>query len=149
MNLEHRCFLIAAYTILLFTLIPQSTDARVWTSTEGEKLEAIFEKLDGDKIQLRLKNGRSVIFPLSRLVKEDHEAAERFKLVGDDAMTVYSAKKIDYLLARNLGKAGIRSYNDRLPDDLFVRRVYLDIIGRIPTRAEFMKFAESARKDKR
>jgi len=149
MNLEHRCFLIAASTILLFTLIPQSTDARVWTSTEGEKLEAIFEKLDGDKIQLRLKNGRSVIFPLSRLVKEDHEAAERFKLVGDDAMTVYSAKKIDYLLARNLGKAGIRSYNDRLPDDLFVRRVYLDIIGRIPTRAEFMKFAESARKDKR
>lgn len=104
MNLEHRCFLIAASTILLFTLIPQSTDARVWTSTEGEKLEAIFEKLDGDKIQLRLKNGRSVIFPLSRLVKEDHEAAERFKLVGDDAMTVYSAKKIDYLLARNLGR---------------------------------------------
>lgn len=140
---------LPALLVLVFVSHPVSSSARTWTSTDGKKLEAIFEKLDGEMIQLRLKNGQSVKFPISRLVREDHEAAERFSLVGDDAMTVYSAKKIDYLLATNLGRNGIRKFNDRLPDDLFVRRVYLDIIGRIPTREEFMKFAESARKDKR
>ncbi|MEM1443243.1 MAG: DUF1549 domain-containing protein, partial [Verrucomicrobiota bacterium] len=130
-------------------LLPLSSDARVWTSTEGQKLEAIFESLDGDTITLKLRNGKSVQFPLSRLIEADHEAAKRFALVGDDAMTMASAKKIDYLLARNLGANGIKSFNERLPDDLFVRRVYLDIIGRIPTREEFQEFADSAQEDKR
>ena len=59
-------------------------------------------------------------------------------------MTMASAKKIDYLLARNLGAAGITSFNERLPDDLFARRVYLDSIGRMPTREEFQEFADIA-----
>lgn len=148
MNSTHR-FVAFVLPVAAFLLFSSHLDARTWTSTDGKKLDAIFESFDGETIQMKLKNGRSVKFPVSRLVKEDKEAAERFSLVGDDAMTVYSAKKIDYLLATNLAKNGIRSFNERLPEDLFVRRVYLDIIGRIPTREEFLKFAESARKDKR
>ena len=49
--------------VLLLTmglLLPALSDARVWTSTEGDKLEAIFESLDGDMITLKLRNGKSV-----------------------------------------------------------------------------------------
>ncbi len=143
------CFPVAALLLAAF-LIPTLSEARVWTSTDGKKLEAVFESLEGETIQLKLRNGQSVKFPLSRLVADDHEAAERFALVGDDAMTMVSAKKIDFLLARNLAKStDIRSFNERLPDDLFVRRVYIDIIGRIPTREEFQEYADSAKDDKR
>ncbi|MAB76690.1 MAG: hypothetical protein CMO47_09570 [Verrucomicrobiales bacterium] len=60
-----------------------------------------------------------------------------------------SARQIDGLLAKQLKANGYSSFNEPLPDDLFVRRVYLDITGRIPTREEFLEFAESAREDKR
>ncbi|MEM9282657.1 MAG: DUF1549 domain-containing protein [Verrucomicrobiota bacterium] len=149
--MKNPLFFLPVICLLAIQLvIPGSSEARIWTSTEGEKLEAVFEALDGEMIQLRLRNGKSVKFPVSRLIPADLEAAERFALVGDDAMTMASAKKIDYLLARNLSKSSdIRSFNERLPDDLFVRRIYLDIIGRIPTREEFQAFADSAKEDKR
>ncbi len=140
---------ILAVALLATCLLPATSEARVWTSTDGKKLEAIFESLEGDTIQLKLRNGQSVKLPISRLIPDDYKAAERFALIGDDAMTMASAKRIDSLLSHNLGVNGIESFNERLPDDLFVRRVYLDIIGRIPTREEFQDFADSASEDKR
>ncbi len=140
-------FVVTALALLL--AIAPSSQARVWTATDGRELDAEFVSLEDGMISLKLKNGQVAKFGLDKLVKGDHEAAHRFALVGDDSNTVLSARKIDYLIAKNLGKNGIRSFNDRLPDDLFVRRVYLDIIGRIPTRAEFLEFAESTRQDKR
>ncbi|NOY00742.1 MAG: DUF1549 domain-containing protein [Verrucomicrobia bacterium] len=135
--------------LVLTTCLLSPLHARVWTSTDGKKLNAAFVALDGDKVELRMNNGKTVKIPLSRLIKADADAAKRFTGVGDNSSAMASAKKIDGLLAKNLAKAGFKGFNDALPDDLFVRRVYLDIIGRIPTREEFMKFAESARKDKR
>jgi len=135
--------------LVLTTCLLTSLQARVWTSTDGKKLDAAFVALDGDKVELRMNNGQTVKIPLSRLIKADAEAARRFTGVGDNSTTKASAKKIDGLLARNLVKGGFKGFNEPLPDDLFVRRVYLDIIGRIPTREEFMEFAESARTDKR
>jgi hypothetical protein len=134
--------------VVTFCLL-SSVQARVWTSTDGKKLNATFVALDGDKVELRLGNGNTVKVPLDRLVKADAEAARRFTGVGDNAATKASARTIDGMLAQNLKKAGITGFNEALPDDLFVRRVYLDIIGRIPTREEFMKFAQNARPDKR
>jgi hypothetical protein len=143
-----RLFLAVAF-ITLLSAAQQEAQARTWTATDGRQLEAEFVSLEDGNISLRLQNGQIAKFPLERLVKEDHEAAKRFAKVGGDSGVMNSARQIDYLLARNLGKNGIRSFNDRLPDDLFVRRVYLDIIGRIPTRREFLDFAESTREDKR
>ncbi|MCF6311951.1 MAG: DUF1549 domain-containing protein [Verrucomicrobiales bacterium] len=137
--------MVAALSLCLVS----SLQARVWTSKDGKKLDAAFVALDGDKVELRLKNGKTVKVPLDRLVKADAEAAKRFTGVGDNSATQASAKRIDGLLAKNLKKAGIKGFNEALPDDLFVRRVYLDIIGRIPTREEFMRFAENTRPDKR
>ncbi len=135
--------------LVLTTCMLSTVHARLWTSTDGKKLNAAFVALDGDKVELRLSNGKTVKIPLNRLIKADAEAARRFTGLGDNSATKASAKRIDGMLATNLAKAGFKGFNEALPDDLFVRRVYLDIIGRIPTREEFMKFAESAREDKR
>jgi len=126
-----------------------SVDARTWTSTDGKKLQAKFVDVEGDTVVLELRGGRKVKVPKDRFIKADREAADRMAVLGDDTQTLQSARTIDKLLAKNLVKNGIKSFNEPLSDDLFARRVYLDIIGRIPTRDEFLEFAESAREDKR
>ncbi len=148
LDLSFRLFRRLAI-VAIFAILPMSVSARTWTSTDGKTLEATFVANEGDSVQLRLANGNVIAVPKDRFIKADQEAAERFEFVGDDTVTKQAARQIDNLLAVGLKKNGFNSFNDPLPDDLFVRRVYLDIVGRIPTREEFMKFAESARSDKR
>lgn len=112
-------------------------------------MQALFLGIEGNNYKFKLANGNEIVVPKDRFIKADQEAAERLNEIGDDTYTKASARKIDTLLAQNLKENGFTSFNDPLPDDLFVRRVYLDIIGRIPTREEFLRFAESARPDKR
>ena len=139
---------IVAGGLTLFMAVP--ADARTWTrESDGKTIEATFVRFDGDNMILRLPNGREVPAPKSMFTKADIEAAEKFVLIGDNTNTLKAAAQIDNLLAQNLVKAGITSFNEPLPDDLFARRVYLDILGRIPTRKEFMAFAESPRPNKR
>ncbi len=136
--------------IALFALgLAPFAEARTWTSTEGKPLQAIFLGIDGANYKFKTANGTEITVPKDRFIKADQEAAERLNKIGDDSYTLASARKLDLLLATQLKKQGFASFNKPLPDDLFVRRVYLDIIGRIPTRDEFIEFAESAREDKR
>lgn len=131
------------------SLVTSSVNARTWTSTDGKPLQALFLGMEGDNLKFKLANGNQVSVPKDRFIKADQEAAERLSKIGDDSYTKASARKLDTLLAGGLKKNGFTSFNEALPDDLFVRRVYLDIIGRIPTREEFLRFAENARPDKR
>ena len=126
-----------------------SVEGREWTSTDGKKMKAIFLGIEGEKYKFKLANGQEALVAPDRFIKADQEAAKRLALIGDDSYTVASARQIDGLLAKQLKANGFSSFNEPLPDDLFVRRVYLDIAGRIPTREEFLKFAESGRADKR
>jgi len=126
-----------------------STQARTWTSTDGKSLQAIFLGIEGDNYKFKLQNGNQIVVSKDKFIKADQEAAERLAKIGDDSYTKASARQIDTLLATTLKKNGFNSFNEPLPDDLFVRRVYLDITGRIPTREEFLAFAESSRPDKR
>ncbi len=112
-------------------------------------MKAIFLGIENEKLKFRLANGQEALVPADRFIKADQEAAKRLALIGDDSFTMASARQIDGLLAKQLKANGYSSFNEPLPDDLFVRRVYLDITGRIPTRKEFLAFAESAREDKR
>ncbi|MBP82381.1 MAG: hypothetical protein CMO61_00870 [Verrucomicrobiales bacterium] len=129
--------------------VSSSIQAREWTSTDGKKMKAIFLGIENEKLKFRLANGQEALVPADRFIKADQEAAKRLALIGDDSFTMASARQIDGLLAKQLKANGYSSFNEPLPDDLFVRRVYLDITGRIPTRKEFLAFAESAREDKR
>jgi len=139
--------LFAAAMLLATALTPAS--ARTWTSTDGKPLQAIFLGIDGENFKFKMATGQEISVPQNRFIKADQEAAVLLSQIGDDSFTKASARQIDALLAQQLKKNGFSSFNDPLPDDLFVRRVYLDIAGRIPTRQEFLRFAESARPDKR
>lgn len=130
-------------------MVTKPASARTWTSTDGKPLQAIFLGIEGDNYKFKLQNGSEILVSKDKFIKADQEAAERLAKIGDDSFTKASARQIDLLLATNLKKNGFNSFNEPLPDDLFVRRVYLDIAGRIPTREEFLRFAESARPDKR
>ena len=147
--MKHLFARILPAIALIATLSVGSASAREWTATDGRKLQAVFQGMQGDNIELKLQNGQTVSVPKDRLIPADIEAAERFEELGDDTFTKMSAKRIDQLLAQTLAKNGYQSFNEPLPDDLFARRIYLDILGRIPTREEFQRFAESARPDKR
>ncbi len=148
-EMKRNLFVITMGVIggMLFSL---SADAREWTrASDGKKLAATFVSYDGETIVLKLNNGNEIKVPKDLLTQADREAAERFKVLGDNTNTKIAAAKIDTLLAANLARQGFKGFNPALPDDLFARRVYIDILGRIPTRAEFKEFADSARPDKR
>lgn len=59
-----------------------------------------------------------------------------------------SAKKIDAILQADWKKANVQG-NPAVDDNTFVRRLYLDIIGRIPTTREAESFVSSKDADKR
>ena len=56
--------------------------------------------------------------------------------------------KIDELVLEGLEKGGIQP-NAEASDETFVRRVYLDLVGRVPTKAETLAFLESGDPAKR
>lgn len=151
MNQRNRILLAGTSLLAVLAFFTSSLEARTWTrASDGKTIEAELVGLNGDNIVLRLPNGQEVPVPKDQLIKADQEAAVRLAGIGDNTETKASAKQIDLLLAQKIMKDQVASsFNEPLPDDLFVRRVYLDIIGRIPTREEFLRFAESARKDKR
>ncbi len=59
-----------------------------------------------------------------------------------------AAAEIDALLETHW-KAKSVSRNDSISDEVFVRRVYLDLAGRIPTGDEVSTFLRSTSSDKR
>jgi hypothetical protein len=62
--------------------------------------------------------------------------------------TMDAAKKIDAILQADWKKANVQG-NPAVDDNTFVRRLYLDIIGRIPTTREAEEFLASKETDKR
>lgn len=56
--------------------------------------------------------------------------------------------RIDQMVGKQLREQGLKP-NRLTTDEVFVRRIYLDLIGRIPTRAEAVAFIESEKPDKR
>lgn len=62
--------------------------------------------------------------------------------------TLASAKEIDRLVQANYGKHGV-SANPKTSDAQFLRRIYLDIVGRIPTYVETRRFLGMAEPNKR
>ncbi|MEE2640948.1 MAG: DUF1549 domain-containing protein [Planctomycetota bacterium] len=62
--------------------------------------------------------------------------------------TLSVSRKIDELVAAGLKKRNLQA-NDPISDEVFVRRVYLDIAGRIPSYAETVEFLEESSGNKR
>ena len=124
-----------------------------WTDKEGQKLDARFCGLAGEYITLQARDGRTFHFKLEMLAAEDVDFAkscvERNRSNSfSPAVIASAAADIDRLVGVVL-TANQQSLNAPATDEQFLRRVYLDAAGRVPTAKEASTFLGSNAPDKR
>lgn len=147
-------------------------ETRVWTDVNGRQVTASFVRIEGENIVLQTQDGALHNFPLARLSPEDLTIAKAAKPAEAPAATAgaapqmlanatvaQAAQRIDQLVANGLikanatrvsiGKDPIKSFNPMANDEQFVRRVYLDISGRIPNFEEASAFIKDSDPAKR
>jgi hypothetical protein len=124
-----------------------------WTDLEGQKVEARFCGLVGEYITLQTRDARTFHFKVSMLTNEDVDFAkscvERNR--GNSfspAVIASAAADIDRLVASVL-VANKQTLNAPSTDEQFLRRIYLDAAGRVPTAKEASTFLASNAPDKR
>ncbi len=64
---------------LLLSLCVFGEEFRTWTNTDNQETDAAMVELKGDSVILRLRNGRTTPYPLSKLTKADQDYAKSFK----------------------------------------------------------------------
>lgn len=146
-----------------------AAELRTWTDVEGRQVSASFVQIDGDMIVLQTQDGAQHRFPLTRLSAEDQTAAKTAQAAAPaapvqpqmlaNATVAQAAARIDKLVANGLikanparkeaGKPPITNFNPMASDEQFVRRVYLDVSGRIPNYDEASAFIKDTAPDKR
>lgn len=112
----------------------------VWTASSGEKLEGQFKALQNGIVTVEKKDQGTVRFPLTRLSTADQRFAEGCQKAQprppmDQRVIDQAAARLDQTIDQAL-QANQLSANPATPDTLFLRRIYLDTIGRIPTQQE-------------
>ena len=153
-------------SLLVSALVASSAMAeiRTWTDTSGRQVTASFIGLDGENIILQTADGGTHKFPLTKLSAEDQALAKSLKpsdqpVMLANATVAQASAAVDRLVAAGLvranperakgGKKPITGFNPMANDEQFVRRVYLDIVGRIPNYAESMQFIQDSNPNKR
>jgi len=153
-------------SLLVSALVASSAFAeiRTWTDTSGRQVTASFIGLDGEDIILKTADGATHKFALTRLSAEDQALAKSMKpsdqpVMLANATVAQASASVDRLVANGLvranperakgGKKPITGFNPLANDEQFVRRVYLDIVGRIPNYAETNQFVSDSNPNKR
>jgi hypothetical protein len=153
-------------SLLVSALVASSAmaDIRTWTDTSGRQVTASFIGIDGDNIILQTADGGTHKFPLTKLSAEDQALAKSMKpsdqpVMLANATVAQASAAVDKLVANGLvranparakgGKKPITGFNPMANDEQFVRRVYLDVVGRIPNYAESMQFIQDSNPNKR
>ncbi len=125
---------------------------RTWSDRQGRTVEATFRGVEDGQIFLQTRNGYVHRLPLANLAEEDQKIAATLKPEGlgipKDPNVAQAAAVIDRGVLLGLEKAGQKP-NALASDEQFVRRVYLDLAGRIPTREETLAFVTDDRSSKR
>ncbi len=125
---------------------------RTWHDTQGRAIQATFRGIEGDNVFLQVANGYVHRIPLAKLTAEDQKMARTLKPAGLgiplDPNLAQAAARIDTLVNGGLTKAG-QQPNPLASDEQFIRRVYLDIAGRIPTKDETVAFLQDTSEKKR
>ena len=125
----------------------------VWTDKEGQKLDARFCGLAGEFITLQSRDGRTFHFKLEMLAAEDVAFAKSCVELArrnsfSPAVIASAAADIDRLVAAVL-TVNKQTLNAPATDEQFLRRIYLDAAGRVPTATEASTFLASNAPDKR
>lgn len=129
------------------------TSWHVWTASSGEKLEAKFRALQNGIVAVEKKDQQVVRFSLSRLSEADQRFADACQKTQprppmDQRVIDNAAARLDQTIHEGLQSHKV-SPNPTSPDALFLRRIYLDTIGRIPTQEEAEAFLADRASDKR
>jgi hypothetical protein len=124
-----------------------------WTDKEGRKIDAQFCGLSGDFITIQTRDGRTFHFKTDILIPEDVEFArsclDRSRMNSfSPAIIASAAADIDRLVGVVLA-ANKQTINTPSTDEQFLRRIYLDAAGRVPTAKEAATFLASTAPDKR
>ncbi len=126
---------------------------RTWSDPAGRKIEAAFCALAGDALTIQTKEGETHRVNLMALVPEDrafaYDYAKRLKQKNfADDYVKKASYQIDFLIGSTLVAKG-QKFNPSATDEQFVRRLYLDAVGRVPTAAEAGAFLADSAKNKR
>ena len=125
---------------------------RTWTDAQGRKLEATFRGIENGNVFLPVRNGYVYRLSLDKLSAADQQAAKILKPEGlgipSDPNLAQAAAQIDMLVEAGLKKSEQKP-NPLASDEQFVRRVFLDLAGRIPTREETLEFINDTSLSKR
>jgi hypothetical protein len=153
-----KAWLLAGLTsvILLSNTSRAHAEARTWTDIQNRPLSAEFIGLNGNIVHLKLANGNVAQVPIDRLKEPDQQLARALaaKMPAQTAALPapqtwqQSVATIDRLVNAHLTAQGVKP-NTPLTDEQFVRRVHLDIVGRIPNYDETMAFLNDKARDKR
>lgn len=146
--------------------------SRMWTDTKGRQLEATFIGIDGPNITLETAKGM-ISIPLAILSPEDQAFAktatpsDKPTYIPVNASVGQAAKAIDDLVVKGLLRARdiitkqnaaatqasdrreLPKPNPLMSDEQFVRRLYLDVVGRIPNYDEAKSFLTDGSPTKR
>ena len=146
--------LASAFTVFNFAKV--RGDVRVWTDVQNRPLSAEFAGLTGNVVALKAANGTIYQVPLERLKEADQLVARQLAAASPTTAVALpvpqtpqqSAAVIDRMVAAHLTSKALKP-NPALTDEQFVRRSYLDIVGRIPSYDETMAFLQDKTRDKR
>lgn len=122
--------------------------ARTWVDATGRPIEGKFVGFEGTSVQIRLKDGKLVKVPLKNLSKADQEFAKGREFTAKAELVALAVKRIDAAVDGGLEKQKLK-YNTSLNDHMYLRRIYLDLAGRIPKFKEAKEFLDSREKNKR
>ena len=126
---------------------------RTWSDPQGNKVEAAFCSLYGNILTVQTRDGKTVQMYLLNLVPEDRAFAadymkrQRANSFADDYVKK-AAYQIDYLIGSTL-VANKQKFNGNATEEQYLRRIYLDAVGRIPTAEEASAFLADKAPDKR
>ncbi len=126
---------------------------RTWSEAGGRKVEAVFCALAGEMVTVQTRERQTFRMDLGLLVPADRvfafDYAKRLKAQSfADDYVKKAAYQIDFLIGSTLVAKG-QKFNEPATDEQFVRRIYLDAIGRVPTAEEARAFLAESAPDKR
>jgi hypothetical protein len=122
----------------------------VWSDAAGNKVKGELLYLDGNHVGIKTEAGQFYRLNLTKLVADDRVFAEKAArlLPGPSVPAEKAAAQIDTLVEAGLQKSGL-TMNPPLPEDQLVRRIYLDVAGRIPTAVELLGYLDDKSPDKK
>ena len=117
---------------------------RTWSDPAGKTIEAAFASLYGNIVTIQTHEGQTYqinlmnLVPADRVFAFDYAKRLRARSFANDYVKK-AAFQIDYLIGSTLVAKGLK-FNPDATDEQFVRRIYLDAVGRIPTAEEAATF---------